>query len=309
MPVSSRYVLQQGPMLATLGKTAAWAFAQRIRPKRPNTPPVTPSPEVRRSFAPPPSELLDAYVLHLGGDPKAYRGVVPPHFFPHWAIPVAAETIAGTSYPILRIVNAGCRMQVNAPLPRGERLEVSAQLTDVDDDGTRALLTQRVVTGTASQPEALITEIHTLVPLVKDKAARSPAGSEPGVPRKEKPRVPEGAREIAFGHIQADAGLSFAKLTGDFNPIHWIRPYAKAAGFRSVILHGFATFARTVEALNRGVFGGDIHKLRLLEARFTRPLVLPHDVGFYIDGNQVFVGDAPLGPAYLMGHFETAGDA
>jgi hypothetical protein len=303
MPVSSRYVLQQGPMLATLGKTAAMAFAQRVgSKKRASTPPPTPSAEVTRSFAPMPPELLDAYVTHLGGDPKAYRGIVPPHFFPHWAMPVAAETFAGISYPLLRIVNAGCRMQVNAPLPRSERLEVRAQLTNVDDDGRRALLTVRVVTGTASQPDALISEIHAIVPLAKEK-------SDPGAPRKEKPRVPNGAREIGFVHVGSDAGLSFAKLTGDFNPIHWIRPYAKAAGFRSVILHGFGTFARTVEALNRGVFGGDVHRLRVLEARFTRPLTLPHDVGFYLEGQDVFVGDAPLGPAYLIGHFETAGEA
>jgi hypothetical protein len=302
MPVSSRYVLQQGPMLASLGKTAALALAQRIAPKRASTPPVTPSPEVSRSFAAPPSDLLDAYVQHLGGDPKAYRGIVPPHFFPHWAMVVASETLTGISYPILRVLNAGCRMQVNAPIPRGERLEARGQLTNVDDDGKRALLTMRVVTGTASVANALVTEIQAIVPLKRDKP-------EPGAPKKEKPRVPEAAREIAFGGISSDAGLSFAKLTGDFNPIHWIRPYAKASGFRSVILHGFATFARTVEALNKGVFGGDVHRLRVLEARFTRPLVLPHDVGFYIEGNQVFVGDAPLGPAYLMGQFETAGEA
>jgi MaoC like domain len=301
MAVSSRYVLQQGPMLATLGKTAAWAIAQRIRPKRNGAATHAPAPEIVRSIAPAAPELLDAFVRHLGGEPRAYRGIVPPHFFPHWALPVVGDTLAGISYPLLRILNAGCRMQVNAPLPRGERLEVRAQLANIDDDGKRALLTQRVITGTASRPDALIAEIHALVPLAREKSD--------GGAKKERPRVPSGAREVAFVHLSRDAGLSFAKLTGDFNPIHWLRPYAKAAGFRSVILHGFGTFARSVEALNRGVFGGDVHKLRVLEARFTRPLVLPHDIGFYVQERELFVGDAPLGPAYLTGHFETWGDA
>jgi len=301
MPVSSRYVLQQGPMLATLGKTAAWAVAQRIRPKRNGASVHAPAPEVVRSIAPPAPALLDAFVRHLGGEARAYREIVPPHFFPHWALPVVGDTLAGISYPLLRILNAGCRMQINAPLPRGERLEVRAQLANIDDDGKRALLTQRVITGTASCPDALIVEIHALVPLAREKSD--------GAARKERPRVPSGAREIAFVHLASDAGLSFAKLTGDFNPIHWIKPYAKAAGFRSVILHGFGTFARSVEALNRGLFGGDVHKLRVLEARFTRPLALPHDVGFYVQERELFVGDAPLGPAYLTGHFETLGDA
>src|SRR5262245_25355535 len=121
MPVSSRYVLQQGPMLATLGKTAALALTQRVRPKK-NGAQHTPPPEVVRNVAPPSPELMDAFVRHLGGDPRAYRDIVPPHLFPQWALPVAAETLASVSYPLLRVLNAGCRMQINAPLPRGERL-------------------------------------------------------------------------------------------------------------------------------------------------------------------------------------------
>ena len=64
-----------------------------------------PSPEVVRSIAPPASALLDAFVRHLGGDPRAYRGIVPPHFFPHWALPAVAETLTGISYPLLRVLN------------------------------------------------------------------------------------------------------------------------------------------------------------------------------------------------------------
>ena len=102
------------------------------------------------------------------------------------------------------------------------------------------------------------------------------------------------------------AGLDFAKLTGDFNPIHWLAPYARASGFRAVILHGFSTFARSIEALNRSRFAGDPSKLTVIDARFSRPLVLPARVGIYVtnDGG-IWVGDAPGGGAYLEGRFET----
>ena len=30
------------------------------------------------------------------------------------------------------------------------------------------------------------------------------------------------AREVQRTRLRADAGLGFAKLTGDFNPIHWL---------------------------------------------------------------------------------------
>jgi hypothetical protein len=303
MHVSSRHVLRQGPMLATLGKTAARALSQSLR-KSANgkSSVVTPGPEFRRTFAPLPDDLLDQYITHVGGDPRAYKGIVPPHFFPQWSMPVAADALAALPYPILRVLNAGCRMQVHKQLPRKEALHVRAQLAAIDDDGKRALITTRVITGTQSVPDALETEIYAFVPLSSSKNGHS----KPATPAKsEKPRVPEGSHEIAFSKLHADAGLSFAKLTGDFNPIHWVPPYARASGFRNVILHGFGTFARACEGLNRGLLGGDVRRLKLLSAKFTRPLVLPHAVGVYVRQREVYVGDGIQGPAYMTGHFET----
>ena len=122
--------------------------------------------------------------------------------------------------------------------------------------------------------------------------------------------MPMHATELARWRLRLDAGLDFAKLTGDFNPVHWVTPYARAFGFRNRILHGFSTMARAIEGLNRNLFAGSIKGLRTFDCKFTRPLVLPAKVGLYIhdgeDGTQqVFVGDAPGGPAYLVGSFET----
>jgi acyl dehydratase len=305
MHVSSRYVLQQGPMLSTLGKTAVRALTQRLRPATANAL-ITPGPEIKRSFAPPSSALLDAYIAHVGGDPRAYRGIVPPHFFPHWGLPVAAETLKNVSYPILRVLNAGCRMQMRAPIKRGETLHVRAYLASVEEDERRALLTQRVVTSTESAPDALIADIHAFVALSNGEGNGKSNGH--GAPKRDKARVPYGSREIEFIELPHDAGVSFAKLTGDFNPIHVVPAYAKASGFRNVILHGFGTFARCYEGLNRGLLGGDVQKLKLLDAKFTRPLVLPHAVGVYVREREVYVGDGVEGPAYLVGHFETGDD-
>jgi hypothetical protein len=296
MHVSSRHVLRQGPMLTMLGKTAARALTERVRRRKSRTL-ITPGPEIQRTIAPLAPALLDEYVKYVGGDPRAYRGIVPAHLFPHWAMPVAAETLRDVPYPILRVLNAGCRMQIRAALPRSEPLHVRAYLANVEDDGKRAVLTQRVITGTATAPDALIADIYAFVPLT--------TGSKQ---KREQPRVPNGAHEIDFFHLASDAGLSFAKLTGDFNPIHWLPAYAKAAGFRNVILHGFGTLARCCESLNHGLLGGDVRKLKLIDAKFTRPLVLPHDVGVYVRERDVFVGDAIDGPAYLTGRFETGED-
>jgi MaoC like domain len=303
MPVSSRYVLSQGPMLEALAKTAARAITQRFAAGGGNAQRVgQPSAELTRTLPAPSDDLLDAYVAHVGGDPRAYRGRVPAHLFPHWVMPVAADTLKDLPYPITRVLNGGCRMQVNQLMPRGEPIEVRAQLTHVDDDGRRAVLTQHVVSGTRSAPDALVVDIYAIVPLSGGSKDKSKAKSA------DKPRVPVQAREILRARLPADAGLSFAKLTGDFNPIHWLPVAAHAAGFRNVILHGFGTLARTCEALNRGLWSGDVSRLSVLDVKFTRPLVLPHSIGFYVSGqpaSEICVGDAPGGPAYMTGRFET----
>ncbi len=304
MGVSNRHILTQAPVIGALGRTAFAAFRQKPGQA---AAPTTPGPEFRTEIEPLPAALVKDYIRHVGGDPGAYRGIVPAHLFPQWGFPLATRTLEGLPYPLLKVMNGGCRMQVNSQLPLGKKLHVSARLESIDDDGRRVVLQQHVVTGTKEEPNAVVADFFAIVPLPRQKNAGSSTngsnGSEAKGPKKDKPRVPEDAREIGYWKLPANAGLDFAKLTGDFNPIHWIPAYAKASGFRNVILHGFSTMARTAEGLNRGLFAGSIHSLKRLDVRFTRPLVLPARVGLYVQHNSVFVGDAPGGPAYLVGSF------
>lgn len=285
MAVSIRHVFEQGPVIRALSGVAVAALrkptAQAAGP--------TPGPWIEERIPPRSPELLRDYLRHVGDDPAWYRGVVPPHLFPQWSFPLSARVMSGLPYPLAKALNAGCSMQVNGPIPAGEPLEVRGRLESIDDDGQRALITTRVITGTRSAPEALVSELRAFVPL---KRAKSDS-------KKAKSTVPLDARELAFLRVGPDAGLDFAKLTGDFNPIHWVPAYARAAGFRGCILHGFSTFARAVAALDRAVFAGDPTRLRAIEARFTRPVPLPAKVGVYLKNDRLWVADAPGGAPYL----------
>jgi hypothetical protein len=293
MALPTKHILSQGPVMASLGGTAMAALLQRFH-KGPQPPLTLPGPEITERIPPRRAELVRDYVRHVGGDPAAYRGVVPPHFFPQWGFPLAARTLKGIPYPMLRVLNGGCRLEINGALPANEPLEVRARLWDVDDDGRRAVLHQAVTTGTKTSPDAIVGHLFAIVPLASKKDG----------PRREAPRVPDGARELARWRLGEDAGLAFAMLTGDFIPVHWVTAYAKASGFRARILHGFATMARAIEGLNRGLFAGRVDRIRKFDCKFTRPLTLPARVGLYVADHQVFVGDAPGGPAYLVGSFE-----
>lgn len=298
MASSLTHLVHQGPVLRALGGVLFSSLSGAGL--RAGTAPALPAAWYEAVLPPRPESLVRDYVRNAGGDPSWYRGVLPPHMFPQWSFPLLARAIAQLPYPTTRIVNAGCRIDVQAPLPAGEPLHVKARLESIDDDGRRAFIVQRIVTGTPKRPEALVAELRAIVPLGK-RDGKSKDGKKASAPK----TVPLEAKEIAFLKLRATAGRDFAALTGDINPIHWFAPAAKAAGFRGCILHGFATLARTVESLNRRVFAGDPRALSSIDVRFVRPLVLPASVGVYVTrGGDVFVGDAPGGGAYLEGRYE-----
>lgn len=295
MSVSNRHILEQGRVLRTLAGVGIRSLVRRPRSRGPL--PTVPGPFIETELRPRSAGLIRDYIRHAGGDPSWYQGTVPAHLFPQWGFPLAARAIEKLPYPLARVMNAGCRIELHEPLPAGERLLVRARLEALDDDGRRALITQRVITGTRSAPDAIVADLRAYVPL-----AKKPKSKKDTV--KERPTVPEEAREIAFMQLGSKAGLDFAKLTGDFNPIHWLSPYAKLAGFRSCILHGFSTMAHAIEALNRAVLEGQVTRLSSIDVRFTRPLPLPARVGVYVtDEGGIWVGDRPGGDAYLEGNF------
>lgn len=297
-PVSSRYILEQGPMLRALGAVAIGA----LRGPRSKALPETPGAWIENEVQAPSPALVRAFVATTGGDAGSYRGVLPPHLFPQWTLATASRALGGVPYPMAKVVNAGCTLQIQDRIPAGEPLVVRARLDAIDETETRALMTTRIETGTRAVPDALVAELRTLVPLArKNGEAKKPKSGE----KSEAPRVAADARELARTKLGRDAGLDFAKLTGDFNPIHWVAAYARASGFRGCILHGFGTFAIASSAIVHGLLSGDASRLRRIEARFTRPLLLPARVGTFVTNTgELFVGEAPGGAAYLAGRYE-----
>jgi hypothetical protein len=301
MSVSNRHILEQGSTLGAIGRVAWLSFEQGVLKKPlPKAAPQTPSANVEADYEPRSPELVRDYIRNVGGDPAAYKNTLPAHMFPQWGFGLGGRALDGVPYRISRVLNGGCSLEIRAPIPADEPLHVTARLESIDDDGRRAILQQRIITSTPSVKDAVIADMFAFVPLKGDKS------KEDGAPKKkaEGPRVPDDAKEIAYWRLSANAGLDFAKLTGDFNPIHWIPAAARASGFPNVILHGFGTMARAIEGLNRGVFAGDVTRLKKWSCRFTKPLVLPGKAGLYVKGNEVFVGVAPGGPALLVGTFE-----
>jgi acyl dehydratase len=292
MGVSTKHVLSQGPVIGALIRAAGTALR-----KPPSQPLQAPTPELAGTVSARPDGLINDYIRHVGGSPSGYKSTVPAHLYPQWGFPLLARTLEGVHYDMTKVLNGGCRIEMHKPLPRGEDLQLRACLESIDDNGSRAILKQRLITGTASAPDAVTCYNYAIVPLRK-KGEKKPKT------KKEPKRVPSDAREIAQWNLGPKAGRDFALLTGDFNPIHWIGPVARAAGFKNCILHGFSTLARAIEALNQNVWSGDTRCLKTVDVQFTKPLVLPARPRLYLSDGSFAIGDAPGAPAFLLGTFE-----
>ena len=221
----------------------------------------------------PPAGLLDDFVRYLGGDPGSYRGVVPPHFFCQWTFGSLLEAAATLPYPPLKVVNVGCGFRVNSPLPRGEPLAVETVIESAEDDGYRAKIVFKLTTSTPSSPGALESWVTARVLLKRKKSEgpRAPAKT-----------VPVEARKLRHLRFRSNAGAEFARLTGDFNPLHYNDAYARTVGFRSKILHGFASFGFCVEGLNRALLSGAAGRLVSVQSDFRRPVLLPGDANLLL---------------------------
>jgi acyl dehydratase len=298
MTVPLRHLLQQGPVVRSL--LSAGVRAARARPSG-GPAPTAPGPVLEATVPPRPDALVRDYVRHLGGDPSAYRTTLPAHLFPQWGFPLLARTLHGIPWDLRKVLNGGCVIDVVAPLPAHEPLQLRAWLDHVDDDGRRVVLRQRLTTTTPSGGHVECT-MFAIVPLARDKGAKAE--------KRERPSVPADAHPLASVRFTPGHARDFAVLTGDVNPVHWLVPAAKASGFRSTILHGFATLGRGIEAIVKNRLAGDVSRFRGVDVKFVRPVVLPARVTYFVtpaaDGAMGwFAGSAPGGPAYLTGTFRT----
>ncbi len=293
MAVSRYHIRHQGPVLRSLAQTGWRAMSRQVALPGPV---VCPGPQIAAAVPARPAALVDDLVRWSGGDAKAWAGALPPYMFPQWGFPALAQSIREIPYPLARVLNQGCRLEQAGPLDANAPLYLEASLAEVDDNGERARLRQHLITRAGDG--VMTADVHAYVPLQRSKKGTSRA---PAI-------VPIGAREILRRRLKTGAGLDFALLTGDFNPVHWLAPYARMAGFRNTILHGFGTMAIATEAVISRCWSGDVRRFGGIEVRFTRPLTLPAQIGVFVvpsaddsDRISVYVGAAEGGGAAMVG--------
>lgn len=261
-------------------------------------------PEYSEELEPRSNSLIDEYIKFLKGNLSAYKDYVPFHFFPQWAFPIIGRSLSDLPFSFIQIMNAGYKIQINSHIGRNQNIFVRSKLIKIEQKKNYFYFTIRIISETKNSPEALVAHLTTLIRLPKQEKKEN---KQESTKKTEDYSIPFEAKEIASFQFSDKTGLDYAILTGDINPVHWLQFYAKFMGFKNVILHGFASSAFCIEAINNNLFSGNIFKIKEWEVKFTKPLILPAKPKlFYIkEENSIYLGDTKLSRAYLVGNFKT----
>ena len=168
-----------------------------------------------------------------------------------------------------RKVEAGEHLRLERPLTVPGRLQVSAEILDIFDKGSMALMKTRIE-GRDDEGESVF-ELLTTSALLGSGGF----GGDPGPQSLPRP-LPDRQPDVTMTAQIPDTQALLYQLNGVDDPIHVDPDFARSRGFERPILHGPATFGYTCLALVRELCAGEPSRLTEIEARFSAP-VLPGD--------------------------------
>lgn len=245
------------------------------------------------------------YTEATGASPDLYvvagRTVVPPTFFSCWALPALAHalTLARLPFNFTRVLHAASSVRIHRLHEPGEQLSFTASIEGIERNGNRVRIDQLLEIVDAHGDPVQTAAISLALPDPRR------------VPRSRVPElVPAEGRLLGELLMEPEAGWKYARLSGDFNPVHWSRLVARLSGMTAPIAHGFDLMARTCHAVIERRAGRDPSRLRYLEVAFRKPVPLPSRL-FLFAGEAEGQGRIPFWiaagkdtPVHLSGHAE-----
>lgn len=209
-------------------------------------------------------------------DPKrlaAYRkvcafadnGLLPPTY-PHilaFALQMQLLTAKEFPFPLLGLIHLGNRLRGLRPMGGVNRVRVSVQVQNLQPHAKGA--TFDVVTSLDDQ----------LGPLWEAESQMLCRGVKlEGEPAEEVLASTMALTEAARWQAPTDIGRQYAKVSGDYNPIHLSAVSARLFGFPTAIAHGLWLKARTLAALSEHLPAANVE----VAVQFRKPVRLPSEV-------------------------------
>ncbi|KAF1051733.1 MAG: hypothetical protein GAK43_02262 [Stenotrophomonas maltophilia] len=189
-----------------------------------------------------------------------------PPTYPHvlaFGLQMGLLTDASFPFPLLGLVHLENRIRVLRPLGGLGPFQVSVRVDDLQPH-------EKGVTF------SIITQLHDQLGLLWEGDSRilyrglrlegTPA------PRSELAELP--LAPLDEWQCPADIGRRYARVAGDYNPIHLSAPSARLFGFPRAIAHGLWNKARSLAALGERLPAAGYE----VEVRFQKPVLLPASV-------------------------------
>ncbi|MCP1499467.1 acyl dehydratase [Pseudomonas migulae] len=237
-------------------------------------------------------------------DPKrlaAYRevcgfadnGLLPPTY-PHilaFALQMQLLTVKDFPFPLLGLIHLSNRIRVFRPMGGVNRVRVSVQVQNLQPHAKGATF------------DLVTTLDDQLGPLWEAESQMLCRGVKlEGEPVEEVLASTMALTEVTRWKAPADIGRQYAKVSGDYNPIHLSAASAKLFGFPTAIAHGLWNKARTLAALSDHLPAANVE----IAVQFRKPVRLPGEVTLLASaagssGDFQLVGAGDL--EHMVGHW------
>jgi acyl dehydratase len=187
-----------------------------------------------------------------------------PITYPHvlaFGLQLALLTDRRFPFPALGLVHVHNSITQLRPVQTSERLDLEVRAANVRPHPRGRQFD--VVTTARVQGSVVWAELTTLL----RRGSAHPAGE------RDKP-APLPPSPVEW-RLPADLGRRYAAVSGDRNPIHLYAITARPFGFHRQIAHGMWSLARCLAGL-----AGRLPATYTVEAKFSKPILLPADVAY-----------------------------
>lgn len=197
---------------------------------------------------------------------------LPPTVASLWETALALEllSVAGVGLPRGGLIHLESEVVPVRPMYAADRFRARVELDRLEAHRRGTLLVLRSRCWNGAGQLAQESEVKLLA-----RSAKPPALSGPRVMEDEGAEAPTVWRTLTELRLPANLGRRYARVSGDYNPIHLWPWSARLLGFHRPILHGACIEAMVAHALIDDRLGGDAGALRRLQIAFRAPLPLP----------------------------------
>ncbi|WP_130931414.1 MaoC/PaaZ C-terminal domain-containing protein [Pseudomonas sp. Sample_24] len=223
----------------------------------------------------------------------ADNSLLPPTY-PHilaFALQMQLLTAKDFPFPLLGLIHLSNRIRVLRPMGGLNRARVSVHVENLQPHAKGATF------------DLVTTLDDQLGPLWEAQSQMLCRGVKlEGEPVEEVLASTLTLTQVAQWKAPADIGRQYAKVSGDYNPIHLSSASAKLFGFPSAIAHGLWNKARTLAALAEHLPAANIE----IAVQFKKPVRLPSEVALLSSaagssGDLQLIGAGDL--EHMVGHW------